>query len=167
MKVIIINGQGGCGKDKFVSLCKNNFPNTFNFSTADPVKEMAKIMGWTGEKSQSDRLFLARLKEAWEEYNQGTSKYILTSINAVYKPNLEQVAFVHCREPKNIDALKSLLKDKYDVITLLITRDSVKDDFENDADKYVFDYKYDYVIENNGTIDDLNKSAIAFIGEIL
>ena len=53
-KIIIINGTGGSGKDTFVEFC-SKYANVFNFSSIDKVKEIAKIIGWTGSKSEKDR----------------------------------------------------------------------------------------------------------------
>ena len=68
---------GNCsGKDTFVSLVRecmeerlnqNNLVD--NFSSVDKVKEIAKIIGWDGKKTEKDRKFLSDLKLLCTEYN--------------------------------------------------------------------------------------------------
>ena len=75
-QIFIINGSGGSGKDTFVSLVRecmeeglnqNNLVD--NFSSVDKVKEIAKIIGWDGKKTEKDRKFLSDLKLLCTEYN--------------------------------------------------------------------------------------------------
>ena len=49
--------------------------------------------------------------------------------------------------------------------TILITNKNVPNITSNDADAGVFNYKYDYYIENNGTLDDLKDTALSFINQ--
>ena len=51
--IIIINGTGGSGKDTFVSYCADCV-KVFNISAVDVVKEAARVLGWEGEKSETD-----------------------------------------------------------------------------------------------------------------
>ena len=62
-QVFIINGSGGVGKDTFVELVSKVFNlSVMNFSSVDKVKEIARIIGWTGGKTEKDRKFLSDLK---------------------------------------------------------------------------------------------------------
>ena len=67
-QIFIINGSGGVGKDTFVSLVSNNIA-TMNFSSVDKVKEIARDIGWLGEKTEKDRKFLSDLKLLCTDYN--------------------------------------------------------------------------------------------------
>jgi len=53
--MICINGYGGTGKDTFIENCRKNKKldsiKILNFSTIDPSKQAAKILGWSGVKS--------------------------------------------------------------------------------------------------------------------
>ena len=69
-QVFIINGSGGVGKDTFVELVSENFLlPVMNFSSVDKVKEVARIIGWAGGKSEKDRKFLSDLKLLCTDYN--------------------------------------------------------------------------------------------------
>ena len=50
-QVFIINGSGGVGKDTFVEFVSDNF-STMNVSSVDKVKEVARVVGWSGGKSE-------------------------------------------------------------------------------------------------------------------
>ena len=49
----------------------------------------------------------------------------------------------------------------------MVVRDTVKYITSNMADKNVFNYDYDYVIQNNGTITDLKQKAKELIDEVI
>ena len=61
-----------------------------------------------------------------------------------------------------IKKIKDLLKAK----TLLIRNPRVSLITSNNSDKNVYNYTYDYIIENDGTLDDLRKKAKDFIMNI-
>ena len=44
------------------------------------------------------------------------------------------------------------------IYTILVTREETNREYNNHADDGVFDYNYDYILENTGTLDDLKKS---------
>lgn len=74
-----------------------------------------------------------------------------------------QILFLHIREPEEIERVVR----EFGAKTLLIVRDSVMHITSNMADKNVFDYSYDYVIENKGTIEELKDKARQFINEVV
>ena len=47
--VIIINGQGGCGKDTLIGIASKYY-NISMISSITPVKQVALKAGWEGEK---------------------------------------------------------------------------------------------------------------------
>ena len=65
-QIVIINGTGGCGKDTFVSFV-SKYKRVYNFSSIDKVKEIAKLIGWDGGKTDKDRKFLSDLKKLTTE----------------------------------------------------------------------------------------------------
>ena len=65
-QIVIINGTGGCGKDTFVSFV-SKYKRVYNFSSIDKVKEIAKLIGWNGGKTDKDRKFLSDLKKLTTE----------------------------------------------------------------------------------------------------
>ena len=47
--IVVINGRGGVGKDTLCSFVSDNY-NVMNISSIDPIKEIAKTIGWDGKK---------------------------------------------------------------------------------------------------------------------
>lgn len=175
MRVVIINGIGGSGKDTFVEYCKDIldegswFARCLNVSTVDYVKEIAGYCGWNGEKDPASRKFLSDLKKAmteWRDLPVMDVKGHLNRFSQMSKWNgIEQtVAFVHCREPEEIARLVGELN----ATTLLIRRESAESIQQiNDSDNNVLNYSYDYVVQNEGTLDDLKESARVFLRDYL
>lgn len=159
--IIIINGTGGAGKDTFVSFC-SEFVKVLNVSSVDKVKEAAKILvGWNGEKDEVSRKLLVDLKRLSVDYNDAPTKYI-KSMADNFKNSDEELMFVHIREAEEIEKTKKLLNAK----TLLITNPRVQLITSNDSDGKVNEYKYDYYISNDGTLEDLKYKAKQFIEEL-
>lgn len=157
-KVIIINGTGGSGKDTFVNFC-SEFSNIINISSVDKVKEAAKVLvGWNGEKDEKSRKLLVDLKQLSIEYNDYPTQYIKEQYK-LFKDSNAEYLFIHIREKEEIEKIKNILDAK----TLLITNSRVKLIKSNKADGNVLDCSYDFIIENNGTLDELKQKAREFI----
>lgn len=159
--IIIINGTGGAGKDTFVGYC-SEVGKVLNISTVDRVKEAAKILvGWNGEKDEVSRKLLVDLKRLSIDYNDAPTKYVMEMAEK-FKNSEDNLMFIHIREIQEIEKTKQLLNAK----TLLITNPRVKLITSNDSDGKVNEYKYDYYIENDGTLEDLRQKAIKFTEEL-
>lgn len=164
MKVVIINGSGGSGKDTIVELFRTYVFNDYivgNMSTIDKVKSIARTMGWKDEKDEEGRQFLADLKKAWTDYNNGANEEVLQNIiNWEYDEQLlnkEVILFIHCREPEAIGWFVDQLKNRnIDVCTVIVKRENIIE-FFNEADKSVDNYNYDITILNNNTLEELEK----------
>lgn len=159
-QVIIINGTGGSGKDTFVQFC-SEFLNITNISSVDKVKEAAKILvGWKGEKDEKSRKLLVDLKQLSIDYNNSPTEYIKEKYEEFMKNNSE-ILFIHIREIDEIEKLKKVLNAK----TLLIRNPRVALITSNNSDGNVYKYTYDYIVENDGTLEDLKQKAKQFIQE--
>ena len=168
-QVFIINGSGGVGKDAFVNfvddvLYENNV-RVGNYSSVNKVKEIARMVGWNGEKTERDRKFLSDLKLLTTEYNDmplnDMKEYVEHFFDSFALHNT--VIFLHIREPEEIAKAAEVFNAK----TILVKRDSVEHITSNMADENVFNYDYDYVINNNGDLDNLKEDAKNFALDIL
>lgn len=158
-QVFIINGSGGCGKDTFVSFV-SDISYTINFSSVDKVKEVARIIGWDGGKTEKDRKFLSDLKLLCTNYNDMP----LNSMKDKYEEFLDSHAkflFLHIREPEEIEKAKRIFKAK----TILIKRDSVEHITSNMADANVFNYNYDILIENDKDVEEFRDKAFNLVND--
>lgn len=175
MKIVIINGKAGTGKDTFVTMCRDilGITKILNISTVDYVKEIAKHCGWDGTKTPKNRKFLSDLKDLLTEWNDIPFKKVCQDIKTWQHLWIDSgeydkaVIFIHCREPKEIKKLCEELSI-YNPITLLMRRDAAESvEQVNHADNEVLNYEYDYVIPNNGLLSELRASAEIFLREYL
>lgn len=167
MYVIIVNGKGGSGKDSaelFIEeYMKKKGEKVKKISIIDYTKQIAKTLGWDGTKTEKNRKFLCDLKKLLTDWNDLPFQVIETEIINANKEGIEFL-FIDAREPDDIDRIKACSPNSY---TLLIKRDEVDSvEYGNFADDGVFNYQYDYVIENNGSLIDLQCAAISFYEEI-
>ena len=157
-RVVIINGIGGSGKDTFVELCSKHTKVT-NISSVDKVKEAAKVLvNWNGKKDEKSRKLLVDLKRLSIEYNDYPTVYIQEEYNKFLK-NDSTILFIHIRESDEIEKIKNKLNAE----TLLIVNSRIPRITSNTSDANVNNYTYDYIIENEGTIKELENKAIEFI----
>jgi hypothetical protein len=175
MQIIITNGLPESGKDTFAYYCQNILKGKNKFgvkiSSVDFVKKIALKCGWDGTKTPQSRKFLSDLKKLLTEWDDIPWKKVREQIDLELL-KIEQygffsedlVVFIDSREP---DEIKRYVEE-YGAITLLVKRDKSSEKIlSNDSDKNVYDYKYDYVIENNSSEEELFMKAKKFIEDIL
>ena len=176
--VVILNGSGGQGKSTFAEYCNkiwksyDSCHHGYEFSTIDWPKAVAKFCGWNHGKSEKDRKFLSDLKIALSEWDNSPSIKVVENIfNAIKTEgqNEHYLFFVNCREPENIDNFKQIVNliFKWPVCTVLVKNPNIKDITSNMADAGVYNYNYDYVIENNGDLNHLKDEAVKFVEKII
>ena len=167
MKIYILNGKAGSGKTTFFKLIKEKCRNyVYNYSTVDLVKKVAYGCGWNGSKTPENRKFLSDLKDLLIEWDDVPYKDCLkeikriTSLADIYDMEHDDWAiFIDCREPKEIQKFVDRLGAK----TIFIDRKIEDYNASNHADANVENFKYDIVINNNGTLEDLAAVAMNFI----
>ena len=167
MKYFIINGRPRSGKDTFVNFCLEEL-GAFGklISTVDFVKKIAIKCGWDKTKTPKNRKFLSDLKDLLTNWGDVPYKKTLQEID-MFKFDLDYwdvsdkgVVFIMCREPKEIERFERELNAK----SVLIRRASVEfEQQSNHADSEVLNHKYDYIIENNSTVDELKEKAKGFL----
>lgn len=171
MQVIVINGMPRAGKDQFVQFCQKHTTWCKNISTVDFVKSIARKCGWDGTKTPKNRAFLSDLKDLLTKWGDVPFKEVQREAKVfeceaeMYDFSTDEVVvFIHCREPEEIAKFVKEMNAK----TLLIRREAIETaDQSNHADAEVFNYEYDYIIENNGTLEELEQSAQTFLECIL
>lgn len=170
MQVVVINGMPRAGKDQFVQFCQKHMTWCKNVSTVDFVKHVANFCGWDGTKTPENRAFLSDLKDLltkWDDIpfkkvKKAAENYNSEAISYDFDTD-EVLVFIHCREPEEI----AKFVREMNAITLLIRRETIENNEQsNHADAEVFNYSYDYVVANNGTLEELEESAVMFLREI-
>lgn len=175
MKVVIINGIAGSGKDTFVTMCKDvlGANRILNISTVDYVKEVAEFCGWDGTKTPENRKFLSDLKRILTEWNETPLKKVCQEVKCWQNIWLgsgdydKAVVFIHCREPKEIDKLIYQF-NQYEPVTLMVRRFAAESVEQiNSSDNSVFGYAYDYTIYNDSNLSWLYNEARVFLQNYL
>ncbi len=162
-KVFILNGVGTSGKGTFAEFV-GKYISTHKYSIVDLPKEAAKVLGWDGGKTEKDRKFLSDIMDLSTEYNDSPFRDVL-SVVTDFKNNLieDELLFIDMRDPKDI----ARAVETFGAETILIRNPNVEKIQGNHADANVEDYEYDYIIENNGTLEQLDKMAKLFVREII
>ncbi len=156
-KIYIVNGMGGCGKDTFAQFL-TEIVSTMKISSVDKVKRLAKFCGWEGGKTEKDRKFLSDLKCLTSEYSDFAFRDIRTQVEYFKIVDLYNVLLIDIREPDEIERAKN----EFGAKTILITNDRVEPILSNMADANVFEYTYDYIINNSGSFEDFKANIKIF-----
>jgi hypothetical protein len=160
-RVVVLNGVAKSGKDTFVKMVENAAMKDPDYkvvvgltSTIDPIKRvMEKEFGWTGGKTEKDRLFMHNLKMLTTDYCDLSFSHTRHKIDAFFEIWTETgasdgaIIFVIAREPKDI----ARYADHYGgrAVTALMRMPLAEIHVpNNEGDQSVFDYNYDYFIEN-------------------
>ena len=162
-KVFVINGVGTSGKGEFVSRLGKYIP-TCGYSIVDLPKQAAKVLGWDGGKTEKDRKFLSDIMDLSDNYNDAPFRDV-TEIVADFKSNYIEadVLVIDMRDPKDI----ARAVETFGAEAILVRKPDVKKIESNHADANVENYEYDYIIENDGTLEQLEKTAKLFIKKMV
>ena len=161
-KIFITNGMARCGKDTFATYL-NEFVPTLKYSSIDKVKEIATLCGWDGGKTEKDRKFLSDFKMLTTTYSDMPFKAMQEKVSEFLKDNVHEAMLIDIREPEEIEKAKNA----FNAETILIKNDRVDVITSNDGDAGVFDYAYDYMIENNGTLEEFKDNVGIFYNEVI
>ena len=173
LKIVVINGIAQHGKDTFVKeviAAGADDVSVINHSTVRLVKNVARRYFGADEtvkKGDAERRLWSDLKDAWTRYNNGPFNEVVEMVREIescYRPRQKVILFIHAREPVEIDKLKKKFGDA--CMTLLITNYNKTYVPDNHADQDVFDYEYDLIIKNDGTIEDLKQKADEFVATL-
>ena len=170
MEIILVSGKSNVGKgvfsQKLEQLFKSQNKHVIRCSLSTYIRELAKKdFYWNGIDTLESRKFMA------EVYRVGTDFYPHHMARRVWERDIEPfankdtIAIVESfREKVNYDYFNFLLQFKY--IDKLTTIRVIRPNFnainnaelenhvsESDLD----DFKFDYVIENSGTIEELDE----------
>ena len=161
-QIYITNGMARCGKDTFAKFMNDIVP-TLKYSSIDKVKDIAKLCGWNGGKTEKDRKFLSDLKLLTTEYSNMAFEAIRSKVNEFLEDSQHVIMLIDIREPAEIEKAKTAFGAK----TILIENKNVKTISSNMADANVFNYTYDYTVKNNGTLDDFRENVEEFVSTVI
>jgi guanylate kinase len=159
--VIVINGAGGVGKDTLCEFAEKHF-KVMNVSSITPIKEIAAMCGWQGEKTDKARKFLSDLKALSIEYNDFPTLWAAKKYNEFLESDKE-IMFLHIREGVEIEKFVRATDGK--AKTLLIRGGSrmTKSNYGNASDDMVENYSYDYYFVNDKTLEQAEVEFVEFL----
>lgn len=163
-KIFITNGSGTAGKDSFVTAVGKYVP-VYKYSSIDLIKDMLEVAGISRtHKTEETRLLMSDMKDMLTEYGDIPFKDVTAAVMD-FKNGLvdADVMFIDIREP---DEIARAVKE-FGAKTILIRNPNASKIESNHADRDVENYDYDYIIENNGTLEQLKKLAKLFAQRII
>lgn len=163
-KIYVTNGSAQNGKDSFAEFL-GKYISVFKYSSIDLVKDMLEFAGVPKEpKTEEYRLLCSDLKDRLTKYDDIPFKDI-TSVVTDFKNNKieSEVLLIDIREPEEIArAVKT-----FGAETILVRNPNAIKIESNHADRDVENYEYDYIIENDGTLEQLKRVAKLFICDVI
>ncbi len=156
---VVINGAGGVGKDTLCAIAAKKY-KVKNISAITPIKELATLCGWGGEKTDRARKFLSDLKLLTVAYNDLPTRYLTEEYRAFLETD-EELLFVHIREPEEI--AKFVLATGGEAVTLLIRGGKRfarrAGSYGNRSDDEVENYPYQYIFYNDRPLGEETERA--------
>lgn len=162
--VFVINGAGGVGKDTLCNLAAKHF-KVYNVSSIDPIKEIAAMTGWAGEKTDKARKFLSDLKRLTVEYNDYPTRWGKARFDE-FMQSENEIMFFHIREA---DQIRKYVEATGGVAKTLLIRGGdrmSKAHYGNVSDDEVENYEYDYYFVNDKGFDETEKAFCDFLRSI-
>ena len=164
---IVINGAGGVGKDTLCHIAEARY-RVRNVSSITPIKQIAALCGWQGEKTDRARKFLSDLKLLTIAYNDYPSHWLAEQYRSFLAGD-EEIMFVHIREPQEIakfvrltgGAAKTLLVRGGERMAKKVGK------YGNPSDDLVENYPYDYYFANDRTVAEAEPAFLALLGEMM
>lgn len=163
-KVYVTNGSAENGKDTFAEFLAK-YISVFKYSSIDLVKEMFEVVGVSkGNKTEKKRKLWSDGKDLLTKYDDIPFKDIASIVADFKNDKIEtEVLLIDIREPEEI----ARAVETFGAETILVRNPNAGKIESNHADRDVENYEYDYIIENNGTLEQLEFVARRFVDEII
>lgn len=177
---ILISGKAGVGKTTVANNIRNYLdaeqitPYALVIPFALGVKEVAKSMGWDSEKDIKGRRLLQDIGTVGRDYNKDAwIEYLMNYIRDTYPQEMIDLLILDdWRFPNEADYflgrpelyktfLINILSPQREVLK---GTSAYKDVSETSLDHYS---KFDYIIENNGTLEDLETKSVSVLYDII
>lgn len=174
MKIYVICGKARHGKDTTALAIKKAYSDkkVINLSYGSYIKEFAKnISDWDGSEETKPRELLQHLGTEVIRNNIDKDFFIKRLCNdiRVYSYYFDVITISDARFPDEVVTPKKLFDD---VITIKVVRDNFETSLSDEEQKHSTETAldgfndYDYVIENNGSIDELNEKVKTIVKEV-
>lgn len=163
--VVLLNGSATCGKNTFVEQL-SSIVKVEHWSTVDKYKDILKQffpLEYNEEhKTDHIRQFLSEFKALSTKYFNDPYNETMKKIFEFFEsPSDAEILFIDIREPEEIQKILNRFSND-EVVTLLIDNPNKECNMSNNSDANVFDFTYDWIVVNDGTIEDLKENAKIF-----
>lgn len=169
--IYIINGTPRAGKDAFANLVEElSHVPVLNLSSVQTIKDLhTELVGYDDTiKSEKERKLISDTKNILDEYNDFSTFDI---IRKIYEDRVNIIAFIHIREPHNINKLLTQLSlpchSFTSIKTIFISNNQNENKtYNNTADQATLDHdkiKYNHYISNDGDINEYKDKVKTFI----
>ena len=163
--VIVINGAGGVGKDTLCEIAAEKY-SVKNISSITPIKEIGRLCGWQGEKTDKARKFLADLKMVCVEYNDYPTRWAKEEYDKFLLSD-EEIMFVHIREPEAIKKFVDATAGEAKTLLIRGGERTKRERYGNAADDCVENYSYDYYFDNDKGLDEAKENFLDFLSTVI
>jgi len=166
--IILISGKARSGKDTVARILESKLSNTLITPLADYVKFVCqKYFGWNGIKDKNGREILQKIgTDIIRKENPDFWTIIISELHFALRNEFDYFIVSDNRFPNEIEQEKIIFGNK--VITLKIERPNYKSILTEEQKNHISeialdDFEFDYIIINDGTIEDLEKKVEIFI----
>lgn len=152
--IIAVLGKAQAGKDTFAQLVKEQLSwDIQRLAFADPIKRIARGMGWDNKKDGKGRQLLIDIGEGGRAYNPNIWVDIVGN-EILDLPRSIPIVVTDVRRYNELEMLK-----KFGAITVRIVRQDTKNSLTTEQQQHVSeteldDYLANYTIINDGNIDN-------------
>ena len=161
--IFIVNGHPKSGKTTFEDILDDYLPS-MKYSSVTNIKRMARLCGYDDNiKSEKDRKFLSDLKKLTTEYSDYAFEGIKQTVQYFHNQDRYRVLFIDIREPEEIERAVKAFGAK----TVFIENVKAEPVVSNSSDARVTEYPYDYIVKNNGTLEELRIEVVRFISQVI
>lgn len=176
-KIFIVSGKANSGKDTTCELINNYIKlkelKSINLQFSTYIKMYAKaISGWNGEEDTKPRSLLQEIGTSIirdKIDNEFFIKRIIGDIK-VYSYYCDVITISDARLPEEIDSIYEAFDN---VVRINIERPNYDNNLNSKEKKHRTEVgldnynNYDYIIINDGTLEDLNKKIEKIVNEVL
>lgn len=165
--IFIVNGKATAGKSTFENMVLEKI-NGEIYSIIDPTKDfLIKNFLWDGiTKSPETRKLMSDIKIALDNYCDYSFSEVALKVCDFKINESQQILFIDMREEADI---KRAVKE-FGATTIYIDNDNVHIKPSNVGDAFADskdNYKYDILIDNSGSLADLEDKVTGFVDVLL
>lgn len=173
MKVIVISGTAGAGKDTVGGIIKEKIEALGKTALithyADLLKYMCRqFFGWDGQKDECGRSLIQYVgTDVVRKQNENYWVDFIISVISLFPNEWDYVIIPDCRFPNEISRLKEF---GFDVVHIRVIRPGFENGLTSEqrahaSETSLDDVKPDYTVMNVGCLDLLRESIVVTVGE--